>query len=64
VTDNPDSVAAQMLALLDALKQIGETVDGYRQSCIDRGYSPTAAEKMAMDVHSELIRVAFATAGK
>lgn len=46
-------VAENMRALLDL-------VDGHRAQCIERGYSPTAAEAMAMDVHHNLVAAAFA----
>jgi len=51
--------AAQAMELLAALGGILDTVDGYRAQCAERGYSPTAAEQMAMELHSHLLRSAL-----
>ena len=48
-----------MLGLLDQLGPMLDAVDGYRAQCLQRGYSPTAAEAMAVQLHSELLHSAF-----
>lgn len=45
----------------DEVKKLLELVTGYRAECEAKGFSPTAAEVMAMDLHKALILAAFAT---
>lgn len=43
------------MEVLDALKRILELVTGYRAECEAKGFSPTAAELMAVEFHRHLI---------
>lgn len=49
------------LTFLDELGPLKEAVNGYREDWLRRGYSPRAAEAMAMDLHRELLRTVFAS---
>lgn len=56
---NPEPDPARKFAeFQDAIDQILESVDGYRAKCLERGYSATAAEAMALEFHSMLMRQA------
>lgn len=44
---------------LDAAKALLEFVAGYRAECEAKGFSPTAAEVMALEFHKHLIAGAF-----
>lgn len=61
--DKPEDMSAKLaealLIIQGNMAQIGEAVDGYRAQCIERGYSPTASEKMAMDYHEQLTIAIF-----
>lgn len=48
-------LATAMLEMTAMFEPIGEAVDGYRADLERRGYSPTAAETMALDFHRFLI---------
>lgn len=54
--------AQGMMQLAEMTKTILDTTDGHRAECIARGYSPTAAEVMAMEVHNGLVRMVFTQA--
>jgi hypothetical protein len=45
--------------LIDDMNQMVEVVDAYRSVCIQHGYSETAAERMAMDYHAQLVARVF-----
>ena len=51
--------AEQSMEMPSALGGLLDAVDGYRAQCTERGYSPTAAEQMAMELHSHLLRSAL-----
>lgn len=57
-------MSAALLEVMGMVGQVTEAVDGYRAQCVEHGYSPTAAEAMAMDLHRELIRAVFSGVGK
>ena len=44
-----------MLELAEMMAPMGDAVDGYRADLERRGYSPTAAESMAMEFHHYLM---------
>ena len=48
-----------ILQLMDSVRVINEAVDGYRTQCGERGFSPTASEMMAVQLHDGLMRVCF-----
>lgn len=48
--------ANPFMEALDAAKQLLELVAGYRAECEAKGFSPTAAELMAMEFHKHLSR--------
>lgn len=51
--------AQGLMQLADLTKTILDATDGHRQECLARGYSPTAAEVMAMEVHNGMTRMVF-----
>lgn len=53
-----------MMQLTEMLAPMGEAVDGYRADLERRGYSPTAAESMAMEFHSYLMTQLVASVKK
>jgi hypothetical protein len=61
VTSPPPTAtpAEGFLQVLDQLGPLKDAVDGYRQDWIRRGYSETAAERMAMDLHAGLLNAVF-----
>ncbi len=44
-----------LILLREVTAPVLEATDGYRQACLDHGYSPTAAEQMAVDYHRQLV---------
>lgn len=51
--------AQGLMRLGELTKTILDATDGHRAACIERGYSPTAAEVMAMEVHNGMTRMVF-----
>jgi hypothetical protein len=51
------------LAAADTIAQIVETVTGYRSQCEAAGFSPAAAEAMAIDFHQAFIASIFTPKG-
>lgn len=49
------AVTEGLLALSELMAPMGDAVDGYRADLERRGYSPTAAETMALDFHRYLL---------
>lgn len=47
--------ASQLAALQDGMSEILDAVSAYRAACEQRGFSPTAAEAMAIEFHKALI---------
>ena len=43
----------------DGFAQILELAVGYREKCLANGFSPTAAETMAMQLHAEMMALAM-----
>lgn len=64
MSDRKPLFAEAMHELLDNMAQLLDTVDGYRQQCLTRGYSETAAEMMAMEFHRQLVANVFRAGGK
>lgn len=54
-----DNTARQMSAALieigERMAQVVEATEGYRKQCEERGFSPTAAEQMALSYHHLLL---------
>ncbi len=63
--DNPADLVRQLTEGLMQIREVTapilEATDGYRQACIEHGYSPTAAEQMAMDYHRQLVATVLRT---
>jgi hypothetical protein len=55
----PPDMAAILLRMMDDVRAFGETVKGYREQLEQLGFSPTAAEAMAVHLHHELVTAAF-----
>ena len=53
------NLAVQLIALIEGLGQMVEAVAGYRKKCEEAGFSPTAAEAMAVEMHRHLLATAF-----
>ena len=47
------------MKMSDGLDSILEAVNGHRAKCLRDGYSETAAEQMAMQLHGALIHTVF-----
>lgn len=58
------ALTASLLTLRELTRPLLDAVDGYRAECAERGYSPTAAEAMAMDFHRVLIANAMSGGSK
>lgn len=53
---NPTPSTAELLMeVTDSMVAVLEAVTGYRAQCEAKGFSPTAAEAMAMDLHRSLM---------
>jgi hypothetical protein len=50
-----------LMRLMDHLKLLMELVSGYRKTAVNGGFSETMAELMAVELHANLMRVAFAS---
>ena len=50
----PEFVAALMSLATSVLAPVNEAIDGYRADLLRRGYSPPAAEQMAVEYHNLL----------
>lgn len=48
-----------MGTIMDTLRIMAEAIDGYRKQCEERGYSPTASEQMALQLHAGMIQKMF-----
>ena len=58
------SVVEALASVADTLSAMLDIVDGHRAQLTERGYSPTAAEVMATDVHRALVTMAFTGKGE
>ena len=58
---SPSETTEMFIQLMENLTPVKDTVDGYRADATQRGYSPTAAEAMALDLHRALIATIFKT---
>jgi hypothetical protein len=52
---DPAAMADNLLASMQAMATLLDTCAGYRELCIERGFSPSAAEVMAMAYHAALM---------
>lgn len=50
--------AEDYAAQIDAIATVLDMVDAFRAACIERGYSPTASEAMAIDFARMLLQKA------
>lgn len=57
----PDQTNA-LLGFSEALSPMLDMVDGHREEMIRRGYSPTAAEAMAVEFHRHMLAQVFSSA--
>lgn len=48
-----------LLTMVEAVSGLAVAAAGYRAKCQEAGFSAEAAEEMAVDMHSELLRSAF-----
>lgn len=55
----PEERTSLLMTMVDQLADLAHSAAGYRQRCQDAGFSAEAAEQMAVDMHSHLIRKAF-----
>lgn len=55
--------AEALATMAESLQTVLDAVDGHRAQLIERGYSPTAAEVGAMELHQGMIRMIFTPAG-
>lgn len=61
----PDETMIQAFAEMSEMMQVVvEAAVGYRARCEANGFSPTAAEAMAMEYHGYLMRMMLAGARK
>lgn len=51
-----DEFAAALLQVGELLTTVLQATEGYRKQCEERGFSPTAAEQMALAYHDLLVR--------
>lgn len=63
MTEKAD-LSAALLELSALGVQLQEAAVGYRRQCEEQGFSPSAAEAMAVEYHTQLIRMLFAQVGK
>lgn len=61
---DPGKLAADLIALIEGLGQLVEAVVGCRKKCEDAGFSPTAAEAMAVELHRHMLNQAFRQAAR
>lgn len=47
------------MAMLEMVSPLAQTVAGYREECIRQGFSPTAAEEMAVALHQTILISTF-----
>ena len=59
MSNNSPIDPAALATASDGFTQLLELAVGYREQCIAKGFSPTAAEHMAMQLHTELISMAL-----
>ena len=52
------------LDLADQIGRLAEMAAGYREQCEAAGFSPTAAEQMAVQLHQQLIVGALGGVGR
>lgn len=55
----PPNPAEAMLQVMDGMKTVLETIAGYRKQCEEQGFSPTAAEVMALELHQAMLQSIF-----
>lgn len=53
------SMSEIMLDMSEKLIPIRDAVDGHRAAALDRGYSPAAAEAMAVQFHAGMMTLIF-----
>lgn len=51
----PGALADALAGLIDTMRPVLETVEGYKVDLLDRGYSVAIAEKMACEFHRLII---------
>ena len=49
-----------LLSVMDEVAKVREAVKGYRYQLLADGFGPTAAERMAMELHHHMLAVMFA----
>lgn len=63
-TDMAAEYAQGLVSMAETLRPLLDAVDGHRNEALARGYSPTAAEQMALVYHQLLIAQLVAGASK
>lgn len=58
------SPAEQLIEMVNNLSHLIEAAAGYRQRCEAAGFSHDAAEEMATELHSAMLRNVFTQAAK
>lgn len=59
MTEPAPNMATVLMTVMDTVTAISEAVDGYKKQCEERGYSPTASELMALQLHEGLMKQTF-----
>ena len=59
MTDSDDSPVVMMglalMQLMESVRSIPDAMSSYRESCMEAGFSETAAEQMAVQLHGSLM---------
>lgn len=59
MTDNDESPVMMMglalMQLIESVQSIPDAMSSYRESCMEAGFSETAAEQMAVQLHGRLL---------
>lgn len=62
MTEDPSSLVSALLQMAEVTSQVLDAVDGHKAELLRRGYSETAAEQMAVQLHGAFIALVFAKA--
>lgn len=60
---NSETVLSALAVLADGLTRLLEISQGHRAQAEQMGFSPTAAEQMALDCHAALMQLLVANSG-
>jgi hypothetical protein len=60
-TFDPVKFSEGLLTIVDMMGQVAEQTKGYRATLEQMGFSPTAAEVMAIEFHKSMLRLVLPT---